>query len=536
VSSRAPLAALVAAGTLIALGYLAALGRDTLSPDELDHLFAARSMSSGRGPQLPSGQLYSRGVEYSALVRTAVRLVQPVELAVRLPSALLGIVAVMLFAGLAWRWVGPWAAVWATLFFGAAPLIVEMSRFGRFYTMQLALGLVAMGAGWRVVAAPGLATPWWHRWIWCLVAALALTWAAAIQLTTVAVAAAFGLCLAVQGAADLARDRRNAWRTSTPLQAAALGLAATVIVLVANPGLAGYLRWRADAMPLWARLSGATSGYGFLLTALWENGVACVLAAGGFVLLLRRAPRQGVFLILWLAIPVSAQALVLAWKADRFVLLALPPLFLAAGEMAALLVSAAAGRATASPARRGRVARLAAAAALCGASVAAAALNPDLAQRWTIIWRGKGDGWREARAILDSSPALRAVPIGHAMPLGALHYLGRVDFVVWLGLTEEWVPTRDGAGHAAFRPVPEGGPDVYAGVPVLVSPASIRRRFLGRGGVVIGVNERFLTWHGVDRRLIGELAAHATELCHGRCGTMRLYYWPFQREVPAPTP
>ena len=66
-------------------GYVrfADLGRREFISDELLHYYPAQAIERGEEPVLPSGLEYRRGIDYTRLVRIALRFDWPAETAVR---------------------------------------------------------------------------------------------------------------------------------------------------------------------------------------------------------------------------------------------------------------------------------------------------------------------------------------------------------------------------------------------------------------------------------------------------------------------
>jgi hypothetical protein len=146
------------------------------------------------------------------------------------------------------------------------------------------------------------------------------------------------------------------------------------------------------------------------------------------------------------------------------------------------------------------------------------------------------DGWKESVALLARQPTLASLPIGSAQPLVALHYWGKLDFTVQRALLESW--TRDtsiGGFDRPYRMKAMGSPDVYAGRPTLTTAEAIRQRFGAAGSVIIGVDEKYLTFDNIDPSLREALEREGAELCDNQCGSMRLYHWTFGRTAPDST-
>jgi hypothetical protein len=139
------------------------------------------------------------------------------------------------------------------------------------------------------------------------------------------------------------------------------------------------------------------------------------------------------------------------------------------------------------------------------------------------------NGWAESKRIITADRELAGLPLGSAMPLEALHYWGRIDFVVQKALLESWVrDTASPEGRQVYHMNPMGSPDLYAGRPTLTTPEAIRERFSSQGAVIIGIQQKYLDYNNVEASLRDTLEREANELCNDRCGVLRLYYWRFR--------
>lgn len=540
-SSRIPLlliAIILAWGCYLRFNHL---GLNTLASDEMNHYFVGHSLQQTGQPLLPSGTRYTRGMEYSAMVAAALPRLGQTEVAVRFPSAVIGSLCIVLFAIIAWRVAGPWAAVFATLLLTLYPEAVRLSRFGRFYTLQLLGGLVGFYAGWRLVRDPldqaDLNTRRLIRdWGWALLALVSLGYAASVQLTTLSVGAGLGLYIAIIGARDLHIHGKHAWRWSVPWQLTAVAGTALVLMLALRFGMVQSLVREALTIPMWARLSsegaGPISGY---YRALQEDFPLVIsLSPLIFLVVLLRNWRLGGLLLCWFAVPLGLHSLVFPWKSERYVLLAIPALLLAAGIASAVaaeslhrFLGSQMEKWDLTRERRNSLALLVTVVIVACAVITTPAFNSSRRLATTT----KSFGWRESIALLAKRPELAALPIGSAQPLVALHYWGRLDFTVQRALLESW--SRDSTAGGLDHPYlikPMGSPDVYAGKPTLTTADAIRRAFRDRGGVIIGIDQKYLTFDNVDPTLRAALNQEARELCENHCGSMRLYHWTFGQE------
>lgn len=500
------------------------LANRPFATDEAIQYYATRGLVESGEPLLPSGVRYARGISYSRLAAPLLARGGRPEFAMRMPAAVLGTAALAGFMLIGWALGGPWSAFWCGVLLGLYPEAVRLSRFGRFYTLQLVLGLIALYAGWRAFsrARPGDRTAWARQWMWIGLALAAFAAATAVQVTTLSVLFAWLALMAGQGVLDWRQHGSAAWRWSGALQVVALAIAGTACAMLWTAGLDQVLA-RASAVPLWARL-GATgneprTAYYRLLSASWPIGIA-LLPLAALWLFLRRE-RLSVFLLGWFGIPLLIHSLLLPWKQERYVLLAVPAwlllLALAASDAATSLRRFLAGAIRNGGAKQGSLAGALVAVMAVAVVVTQPAFNA--ARRMPIA--GDADGWLASSAILENDSSLAAYPIAATSPLPALHYWGRLDFTVQPALRERW----SGAGYEL---APVGETDVYAGVPVLPAPADIRTAFPDKHGVLIGIDRKYIESHNIDPALIDTLNHHAAELCRGRCGTMELYRWEFR--------
>lgn len=516
------------------------LGDRPLEESELLHYFVARSLNDGAGPVLPSGNGYSRGLENSQMIAVALEWIEPPELAVRIPSALLGSLSLLLFAMIVWSIAGPWPALGAVALQSLYPEALDWSRTGRFYSLQLLAGLVVLYAGWRIFApSAGECRPTrgqlLRRWSWAVVATVCLAFAAGVQIVTLSVVIGLAVALVIAALRDVHERGGAAIRASVPVQIFLLASLIVPLVLLLNPRLPVNLLDQARSVPFWARQAGDVPGPLFYVYALMTS-IPLVASFGSFafLLLLARRPWLGIYLLTWFAVPFLIHSLFLSFRQERYIMLAMPALFMAVGivaawagealhrEMKAALIRWT-GRVRLSRALAGLLVGLAALGALGPATASAAKLVRD-----DLDAASTNPHWDRMQRLIADDPDLVDLPIGSGHPLPALYYLGRVSFSVRRGLLER--PAGHQAlmqtGHA-FRWESDGAPDYYAGVPVLSDPAAIRERFEKAGGVLIVLGRQEFDSANTTPSLRRVLEAEARELCLGTCGSVKLYHWHF---------
>jgi hypothetical protein len=518
---------------LLTFGFIAAgsalrltrLGNLEFLNDELDHYYAAQSLAAGRGPLLPSGEAYRRGIDVTRLTGVALRHLGPPELAARLPAAIFGCLNLVLFALVAWRMAGPWAAVIATALLAFYPEAVTQSRQTRFYTYQLNFGLIAMFAGWNVLRNAGTATildqaARREQLAWLIVTLLAFAAATRVQLTTMSVVAGWFVACAIAAAADLKALGRRALRASFPLKLVLIATAIGLAIGLVSPHLISSLLWQTKFVPSW---DGSVSGP--RLEYLWDLEKSFPLILGLAPVLFIAAAfwnlRLAVYLLVWFAVPVTLHSLLFAWKAERYVLLAMPALFLAAAIAAERGARVLYARIVArlshgdGSAQRPHVlaAGLIATVALfmLGTSPAFRASRHAVSGQWRV----QLTNWRAVDSVIRSLPGSATMVVGTSDPLPSYYYLHRVDFTV--NRHELEVP---GRGQQ-----PVGSRDFYVGMPVLTTPEALVGRFGSDRDLLIAVDSVRWNYSSLEPELVRLLERDAQELCAEKCGAMKLFRW-----------
>lgn len=523
---------------------LAGLGRADLSHDELIHYFTAQGLERNAGPTLPSGEEYRRGLDVTRLAGLGARLTSDTELGARLPTALFGILNLVLMAAIGWAIGGPWGAVVATLLLAIYPEAVARSRGIRFYTYQLNFGLIALFATWQVVRHAGSAsrpsrTEMRASWLWSAAAAITFGLAARVQVTTLSVLAGAALAVLVAAVADLIRHGRAAWRFSTPLHLASAGVLLALLTMLIAPQLVSEVVAQSQHQPLWARTNqGSVLAYYYMLSDSFPLLIA--LAPALFLVVALRDIRLGVFLACWFGVPFLLHSLAFPWKGERFIMLAMPALFLVAG-IAVVAACGALRRAIAARTSTGlgdRLGQAAVAVVVMFALMATPAFNraraiPSGASEPMV----RRERWHSAAELLEKLPGVDSIPIGSSTPLATLHYMGRADFAVRRDALERPIGhlasspelaslgmVAVGSRHAQF---PQGTPDYYSGAPVLTTPEAIRNRFASRGEVILVVDSTRWAFGDIEPALKSTLLTEAAELCRGHCGALLVFRWSF---------
>ncbi|MFQ5745718.1 MAG: ArnT family glycosyltransferase [Gemmatimonadota bacterium] len=505
------------------------LGQASFNGDELDHVYAARSIQQGAGAILPSGNEYRRGSDITRIVSFTLGDAGSAETAARLPSAILGIAGLLLIAWVGWRLGGPWTAVWTALLLGIYPQAIIQSRMTRFYTYQLLFGLVALYAGWRPLRRAGAreepsASEWRADWAWAVVAVAALLLALRVQLTTLTIGLAWAACVVLAAIADGVAGGLGRWRRSVPMQLTGLGFLGLLAFAAVRPGVVGHLIVRAVYVPAWTN-PGAILSYYWWLADVFP--VLMSLLPLALLAVYLRDRRLAVYLGVWFALPVLLHSLVFPWKGERYILLAVPALFLA-GAIGASDGLGALRRELAARLPAGAGAGRLSTAVVAAIALFALATTPAFNRARRIPAIPKAIDWPAALERIEALPGARELPLGSSIGLPALYYWGRVDFVVGSDFLQQ-PGNRDGRPDMSGALSPQGTPDWYSGAPVLTTPDAIRARYPEAPGIVFAIDTDRWTYDNIDPDLREILRTEGRELCGGRCGSLLLYLWTPER-------
>ena len=523
------LALVMAAGTYLRV---AELGAHPFGPDELNHYYVAESMRDGEGPRLPSGELYTRGLDISRLVRASVATFGVSEASVRLPSVVFGVLALALFAAIVWGLAGPWPSVLATILLAIYPEAVLQSRFTRFYTYQLVFGLVALYTGWMALRDGGRRTSpsredRLRQWGYAILTVAALALAARVQVVSFSVTVGWGLCAATAGAMALAARGHRAWRDSVSLHITLAGATALLLVLTLFPDRVMAMWQASQYVPFWVRAVNGTHPLDYYYALVDRFPLIVSLSPVIFLVLLLRERILGTYLATWFTVPLVLHSFVFPWKGERFVFLAVPALFAATAIVAAWGASALHRLVMESlePGSRLSPHRPLIASAVVGiATLGAVATTPAFNESRRLAAATEGMDWRAAAGILRDAPELAGVPVGSSATLEALHYLGHVDFSIDRDALElTTTDSTSGARRVITRPV--GAPERKSGRPVLTTADAVRERFSVSGRVLIAFDRGHAANGYLDSSLVTALRRHAVELCRDQCGSLLLYDW-----------
>ncbi len=515
---------------------LVGLGAQDFDYDELIHYYAAKSIGEGKAPLLPSGLVYSRGIDLTRLVALSIQNIDDPERAARLPSAVFGILNLILFGAIAWMIGGAWSAVWATLLLAVYPEAIFQSRITRFYTYQLCFGLIALGTGWFAFRRAGEGVPKSSReirsqWMLAALTGVAFLLAARVQITTFSVALGWMVFVTIVACRDFFALRAKSLRRSVPLQIVLLSGIFGALVLTLSPGMLSEIIRQARFNPVWAKsTAGGPLFYYYTLSDSFPSVVSLMPLV--FLIVTIKNRWLALYLAAWFVVPLFFHSVLFAWKGDRFVFLAMPALFLAFGIAAQIgcralycVLGTELKRIAIEPKWHAVIAGGIVGIVSISAMITTPAFNAARKVPGISVTR---DDWRMAGEIIQSIDKNDLIPIGSSIPLNGLFYWGHVDFVVGLDFGETLMQN---AHKTSDISAVKSARDDYVGVPIVLTPEAIRTQFGKAGSVIIGIDSKRWSFGNIDPDLQKILLAEATELCQGRCGELRLYLWSFRASI-----
>lgn len=321
------LAACVALALALALPHL---GAPSLWHDELVHVFVAKSVAAGEGARLPSGVFYPNAWGYSQLLGGVIALLGDAEWAVRMPSALISGLNVLLLYLLARRWFGPRVAIMAAFLLATSPWHVAWARQARFYELQVLCHLVFIYGAWeflqsrsprRMAAFGALTATAYLIGMLCSFHSI-LFLGAPLILTALVITREW-----LQQSQQLGISEADA---IPPFNAAivflgggALG-ALTMLVLYLNPNPVDQQAVFHGLGPELVDPYRLVREY--YLRWLGENlGAGCLLVALlGFAFMLYRRDKRGLFAVLAFIVPLLVLTFLIGYRRPRFIFFAYP--------------------------------------------------------------------------------------------------------------------------------------------------------------------------------------------------------------------
>ena len=135
------LIAILVLGTILRF---ANLGKLDLWIDEPYHAFVAESINKTGEAVLPSGMSYYHGYFYNHLVAYSIQIFGSNEFGVRFPSALLGVISILIVYYVGKEWLGKRVGLFAAFLMSISYLNLAWARVSRFYTLYQCVYMIAV--------------------------------------------------------------------------------------------------------------------------------------------------------------------------------------------------------------------------------------------------------------------------------------------------------------------------------------------------------------------------------------------------------
>lgn len=439
--------------------------------DEFYHVLAAQSLVRDGTLAIADGS-YTRGALFTRMVSLFVGLWPESLVAARMPSVLAGAGLAAGLFGLIAAHAGRVAALWAVLLLVSNPLHIEMAQQARFYSVHALLVLGCVWSTFELVLRPGSLA---RRIALGAVALVLAAMAAHLQITTLIALAALGTWFALRTGPQLLRGLLSRPRGGWWLAALAMATLAVAAAVLTTDFAARALRIFGST-PYWGReTAGDRRFYDRSLGASYPTLWTAFPIAAMFALRRSRDLAGLALCVFGVGFLVHSVA---ATKGDRYLFWALPFFFalwgVALAECLPRLRQLAGDALVAlAPWLRGRVVKLASAAAVLAIVAFAALTNPAYRYAFLMlavsdadwehphVYRGYAD-WEAAapalRPLLDQADVLVS-----AAGVKSLYYLKRVDYDLSRTVLAETESQQ------------EFGMDPRTGRPVISRPESLAR-------------------------------------------------------------
>ncbi|RMF69877.1 MAG: hypothetical protein D6743_01170 [Calditrichaeota bacterium] len=524
------------------------LGAPSFWVDEMNHVYAGMSLSKGEAPRFPSGVPNERALPYSRLVAWSFSLFGVNEFAARLPSAVFGLLAIVLVFWVGQEWFGRRVGLIAAFVLTFAHPAIGWSRTCRMYTLfQLLflLGVFLFYKGFEAetthpLSPPASANPLLRlrallynqgvRWPWLAASGLVFLLSLTVhQLTglfavTVVVFCA-AACIGVLFTAGVAGALRSKYFIALVLAGVAMLVGGALF------DLKSFLAYALSFQPDWAKYAKVedTHYYYWLLTASDQFPLAALFLLGTLQAL-ARVHKTAIFAVLTFGVPVFLQSFVFSYKTGNYIFNIYPFYVLLIAFAASNVYELELNVLPRAQALLGRLGEKARPGLLKGGLVLLLVAWVPLTVwfRFAVhIPRNGAAGPNGAITHNDWKGALRYVSqhaqpgdvIASTLPLTVLYYFGRVDYNLNLAHLDEslkWTtPATDGR-HNEF----------YTGVPSIESVEELQQVMAAhaRGWLVVD-NYRFGKKQYITPVLSAYIEQHLNRVWQDRKKTVTVYSW-----------
>jgi 4-amino-4-deoxy-L-arabinose transferase-like glycosyltransferase len=331
-------------GTIIALALILAaatylrlvqLGTPSFWVDELNFVYAGKSLLAGEELRFPSGNLNQRAVLYSNCVAWSMRAFGTNEFAARLPSAIFGVLAIAVTYFIGKDFFGRTAGLLSALLLTFSHLAIGWSRLSRMYTLFQLLfivGVYAFYKGFEGKASAcencegsflqrfkGYLAEQGIHWPWLVVSGVVLLVSNQVhELTGIFAASLLAFVAGMFVLEFFANGARAAIKSKYGLSL----LASVFIAIVGFSffGLWGFIHRALSFHPSWARYAYVQDShyYYYFLTESGQFPLAAFFLIG-CIYMITRSDKNAFFAACNFVVPVLLHSFVFSYKVPNYI-------------------------------------------------------------------------------------------------------------------------------------------------------------------------------------------------------------------------
>lgn len=329
--------AIALAAIIIAAAYLrfAQLGMPSFWVDELNFVYAGKSIVAGEEPRFPSGNLNQRAMLYAESVGLSFRLFGVNEFGARFPSAVFGVLSVVAVFFIARDLFGRNVGLLSAFLLTFSHLCIGWSRLARMYTLFQLLYIIGAYAFFKGFEGAtqfldSNKRSWFNsvrayfalegiRWPWLIASAIVLAISFQVHELTGIIAAS--VLAFIVGIAGVMLFTKGMQATLTSRYGLALGIAfvGAVIGFTLFDAL-GFVQRAVIFQPSWANYAYVQDShyYYYFLTESSQFPLAAFFLLG-CVHMLTRGNKAAFFVCCNFAVPVLLHSFVFAYKVPNYI-------------------------------------------------------------------------------------------------------------------------------------------------------------------------------------------------------------------------
>ena len=533
---------------LICAGFLRFynLGGSSFWVDELNHVFAGISLSKGEAPVFPSGVPNERAYLYSKFVGWSFSLFRVNEASARVPSAVLGLLSVLLVFWIGKRWFDERIGLVAAFLLAFAHPEIGWSRTCRMYTLFQFLFLSGVYLFYKGFESQPVCSEdengsflskikYFFRkrgvqFLWILLSTVVFLIALQVHQLAGLFAATLFIYFFGGTIVIFLRDGLKPGLASKYFIAFSIMLI-TIFVGLVFFHLGDFIRYALDFHPNWAKYGRAEDSHFYF----WflASGDKFPIAAFFFIGVLQsfvRLEKRTMFISLVFIVPLFFHSFVFSYKANNYIFNVLPFYFLVAAYSMVNLYDMEMVNVDIFNSKLGRFKRfMSPSRTRIFVTVALLIWIPltvwfRIAVKTPFVQPGENNGavtsndWRDASRFIRSRQQNGDI-VASTLPLTTLYYLGKVDYnlnLAHLDESLEWTTPATNGRHNEF----------YTGVPSVETVKELENLMKSKSsGWIMADVYRFDRPQYVSEELAMYIKTHLQEVWTDKNHTMVVYFW-----------